>query len=123
LYAAGLLVGVIHVLWHFPPFLSGDIPSSDVLIMAASLVFAWLVHGSGGSVLVAMLMHATNNAVSGEYASAMFSGTDAELLGWLRAAVWCLIALAVVATSRRHRAQRSAPTTRTSPSFATISGG
>lgn len=104
LWRAGLLVGAIQLLWHLPLFLIGDILSTDViLILAASLVFAWLVDGAGGSVLAAMLMHATNNAVSGEYASTLFSGQDAELLGWIRAGVWCLIALTVVlATRRRH---------------------
>ncbi|MBY5162136.1 CPBP family intramembrane glutamic endopeptidase [Salsipaludibacter albus] len=104
LWRAGLLVGVIQLLWHLPLFLTGDILSTDViLILAASFVFAWLVDGTGGSVLVAMVMHATNNAVSGEYASTLFTGQDAELLGWIRAGVWCLIALAIVVLSRRRR--------------------
>lgn len=94
---AALLVGVIHVGFHVPLFLRGDIPASDmVFVMAAAVVFAWLVVGSGGSVLVAMVMHAANNAVSGEYVSPMFSGAYGEVLGWLRAGLWCLFAVAVV---------------------------
>lgn len=80
--------------------------------MAAAVVFAWLVVGSGGSVLVAMVMHAANNAVSGEYVSPMFSGAYGEVLGWLRAGLWCLFATAVVlAVGRGLRSARTAVST------------
>jgi hypothetical protein len=46
-----------------------------------------------------MIMHATSNAVSGEYISPMFSGADGELLGWIRAGIWVLIAAVVVIAS------------------------
>lgn len=94
---AGLTVGVIHVVWHLPLFFSGDIPTADVVyIMAAAVVFAWIVVGSGGSVLLAMLMHASSNAISGEFISPMFTGADGSTLGWIRAGIWCLFALTVV---------------------------
>jgi membrane protease YdiL (CAAX protease family) len=104
--AAALLVGAIHVGFHVPLSFTGDIPPSDaVFVMAASVVFAWLVVGSGGSVLVAMVMHAANNAVSGEFVSPLFSGADGERLGWIRALLWCLVALLVVPLAgRRFRA-------------------
>jgi membrane protease YdiL (CAAX protease family) len=99
---AGLLVGVMHVVWHLPLFLTGDIPTADVVyILAASAVFAWLVVGSGGSVLLAMLMHASSNAVSGEFISPMFSGGDADTLGWIRAGIWVLFACTVVLATNR----------------------
>jgi membrane protease YdiL (CAAX protease family) len=99
---SSLLVGVIIVFWHTPLFFTGDIPAGDVvLIMAGAIVFAWLVVGTGGSVLLAMVMHATSNAVSGEYISEMFTGSDAEVLGWLRAGIWCVFAAVVVLTNRR----------------------
>jgi membrane protease YdiL (CAAX protease family) len=95
--AASLIVAAIIVFWHLPLFLVGDIPPADVvLILAAGVVFGALVVGSGGSVLLAMVMHATNNAVSGEYISQMFSGQDAATLGWIRAGVWCLFAVAAL---------------------------
>lgn len=94
---AGLTVGVIHLFWHLPLFISGDIPTADsVYILAASVVFAWLVTSSGGSVLMAMLMHASSNAVSGEFISPMFTGSDADTLGWIRAGIWVLFAAGVV---------------------------
>lgn len=93
---AGIAIGVMHVVWHLPLFFTGDIPSADVVyIAAAAVVFAWMVVGSGGSVLLAMLMHASSNAVSGEYISPMFSGHDGSTLGWIRAGIWCVFAVAV----------------------------
>jgi len=75
----------------------GEIPAADVVyIMAAAAIFAWIVVGSGGSVLLTMLMHASSNAVSGEHISPMFTGADASTLGWIRAGIWCVFALAVV---------------------------
>lgn len=107
---AGLLVGVIHVGWHLPLFFTGDIPAADVAyVLAASVVFAWLVLGSGGSVLLAMIMHAASNAVSGEFISPMFTGSYADTLGWIRAGIWCLLAIAVVAASRRTLLVRPEP--------------
>jgi hypothetical protein len=52
-------------------------------------------------VLLAMVMHATNNVVSGEYISPMFSGSDADLLGWIRAGLWCVAAAAVALAAGR----------------------
>jgi uncharacterized protein len=94
---AALLVGVIHIGFHGPLFLTGDIPLSDaVMLLPVGVVLAWLVLGTRGSVLVAMIAHASNNAVSGEYISPMFSGGDADLLGWIRAGLWCVAAAVVV---------------------------
>jgi membrane protease YdiL (CAAX protease family) len=94
---AALLVGVIHIGFHGPLFLTGDIPLSDaVMLLAVGVVLAWLVLGTRGSVLIAMIAHASNNAVSGEYISPMFSGGDADLLGWIRAGLWCVAATVVV---------------------------
>jgi membrane protease YdiL (CAAX protease family) len=82
--------------------LKSSIPASDVVwIVAASIVFAFLVIRSGGSVLVAMVMHATNNAVTGEYVSSLFSGDDVVLQGWVRATMWSVIAIVVVLVAGR----------------------
>ena len=43
-----------------------------------------------------MLLHTMQNAFSGEFFSTMFSGADAEQLGWLRAALYGVVALVVV---------------------------
>jgi membrane protease YdiL (CAAX protease family) len=107
--AAGLMVGAMAVAWHLPLFFTDDIPLADVvLILAAGVVFAALVWGSGGSVLVAMVMHAASNAVSGEFVSQMFL-EDAAVLGWIRAGVWCVFAAATVALAGTAFRARPAP--------------
>jgi hypothetical protein len=59
------------------------------------------------------LLHAVNNAVSGEFVSPMFAGADAVRQGWLLVAVWAVAAgVIVLATgpalvSRRATARRT----------------
>jgi membrane protease YdiL (CAAX protease family) len=107
---AALGVGVIQVFWHTPLFFTGEIPASDVVwIMAASIPLAFLVFRSGGSVLMAMVMHATNNVVSGEYVTSLFSGDDIVLQGWVRATMWIVIAIVVVLVAGRSFTARPSP--------------
>jgi membrane protease YdiL (CAAX protease family) len=90
---APVVLGGICVAWHLPLFVAGQILLTDVLvIVAASVVFAAVFHLGGASVLVAMLMHAMNNAVGGGFASQLFEGTDLTRLGWLTAAGWWIAA-------------------------------
>jgi membrane protease YdiL (CAAX protease family) len=108
--AAALAIGVIHVFWHTPLFFTGEIPASDVVwIIAASIAFAFLVIRSGGSVLLAMVMHATNNVVSGEYVTSLFSGSDVELQGWVRATMWSAIAIVLLLLAGRSFTTRPLP--------------
>ncbi|MGI8457311.1 MAG: CPBP family intramembrane glutamic endopeptidase [Propionibacteriaceae bacterium] len=95
---APLVLGVLWVGWHLPLLLAGQILPTDVLtIIAASVVIAAVFHVGGGSVLIAMLLHATNNAVGGNFASQLFEGADLHRLGWLTAAGWCTAAGVVLA--------------------------
>jgi uncharacterized protein len=97
-----LILGVLWVLWHAPLFLVGQILWTDVLvIVAASVVIASVFHTARQSVLVVMIMHATNNAVGGSYASQLFDGADQTRLGILTAVAWWLGATAVLITMKR----------------------
>lgn len=102
--AGPLLLGGFWVLWHAPLFAVGQIPWTDVLtIVAASVVIAAVYHSARDSVLVAMLLHSTNNAIGGEYASQLFEGSDAARLGLLTAAGWWLVAGAILLRGNRTR--------------------
>ncbi|WP_298889757.1 CPBP family intramembrane glutamic endopeptidase [uncultured Serinicoccus sp.] len=97
-----LVLGVLWVLWHAPLFLVGQILWTDVLtIVAASVVIAAVFHTARESVLVVMIMHATNNAVGGSYASQLFDGADQARLGTLTAIAWWAGAAAVLITMKR----------------------
>jgi uncharacterized protein len=109
---ASLILGVLIAGWHLPLMVVGQVHYSDIVtIMGAVVVFNWVFNNANGSVLLIMLMHATNNAISGTFIFPMFSGADSVRLGWLLAAVWCAVAIVVVVVygpahlSRKHGKQ------------------
>jgi membrane protease YdiL (CAAX protease family) len=96
-----LVLGLFWVVWHGPLFLIGEILWTDVfVIVAASVVIAFVFHTGRESVLVAMIFHAFNNAVGGQYASQIFHGADQTRLGMLTALAWWLVAAAVLLAMR-----------------------
>ena len=79
---------------------AGQIHYSDiVLILAAVIVFNWVFNNAKGSVLIIMLMHAANNAVSGGFFSPMFSGSDSIRQSWLLALLWTVVAILMIVIS------------------------
>jgi uncharacterized protein len=97
-----LVLGVLWVVWHGPLFFAGQIIWTDVLvIVAASVVIASVFHTARESVLVVMIMHATNNAVGGGFASQLFHGADLTRLGLLTALAWWSVAAVVIIRTRR----------------------
>ena len=109
--AAPLVLGVIWAVWHLPLFMTGQILPSDVLmIIAASVVIAAVFHLGRESVLIAMIMHAMNNAVGGEFADQLFVGADNARLGLLTAAGWWVVAATVLTVQHsRRRGGRAVP--------------
>jgi CAAX protease family protein len=71
--AAALIVGLLHTLWHLP-FLFGalsegypmGILTNLMIIVSASVFFTWLLNNTNGSVLIAMLLHASEDLFSGD---------------------------------------------------------
>jgi uncharacterized protein len=101
--------------WHLPLMVVGEVNWSDiVLVIAASVVFAWVFNSASGSVLIAMVMHAMNNTISGSFFGPMFSGADSVRESWLLAALWVAVAIVVVVAtgpehlSRKHSKQEPA---------------
>jgi membrane protease YdiL (CAAX protease family) len=100
--AGPLVLGVLWVVWHAPLFFVGQILWTDVLVVvAASVVIAFVFHTGRQSVLVAMIFHTANNAIGGSYASQLFDGADATRLGLLTALAWWVAAAAILVTMRR----------------------
>lgn len=66
---AGLLVGVLTALWHLPLWLRGA-PTHPlslyapfaIQVVAYAVIYTWLYNGTGGSLLMAVLFHASTNA-------------------------------------------------------------
>jgi hypothetical protein len=71
--AAALIVGVLHTLWHLPLLVGAvfegypmGILTNLMIIVSASVFFTWLLNNTNGSVLIAMLLHASEDIFSGE---------------------------------------------------------
>jgi len=72
---AAVIVGVLWGSWHLPLFFDPTVIHSQwplqsqlayfVGIVAFSILIAWVYNGSGGSILLAMLMHGAENAAGG----------------------------------------------------------
>ena len=113
---ASLILGVLIAGWHLPLIVVGQVYYPDiVLILAAVIVFNWVFNNAKGSVLIIMLMHAANNAVSGSFFAPMFSGADSVREAWLLALVWWVVAVLVIVISgptnfsRKHHKQEEPP--------------
>jgi uncharacterized protein len=105
---ASLILGLLWAFWHLPLMVVGEVNWSDiVLVIAASVVFAWVFNSASGSVLIAMVMHAMNNTISGSFFGPMFSGADSVRESWLLAALWVAVAIVVVvATGPEHLSRK-----------------
>jgi membrane protease YdiL (CAAX protease family) len=71
--SAALIVGLLHTLWHLPFLIRAlsegyfiGILKNILVITSASVFFTWLFNNTNGSVLIAMLLHASDDLFSGE---------------------------------------------------------
>ena len=76
-FIASLILGVLHAVWHLPLFVSGDDPIIVILIIISGAVLnTWLFNKTNGSILIAMLLHASVDIMVGIF-NPLFSGVDA----------------------------------------------
>jgi uncharacterized protein len=95
--AAALIVGLIHLVWHAPLY-GVEYDSANVLpwgisVFCYSIVICWVFLHTGGSLLLPMLMHASNNTIA--FVWGMFAGGDQLRLWWIWCALWVVTAVAV----------------------------
>jgi len=96
--SASLILGAVHALWHWPLIivpgqLLSDVPllAHTLVILAASVLYTWILQHTGGSVFMAVLFHGALNAVSPFY-----GGVGPVAGSWLQAGGFCLAAMVVV---------------------------
>ena len=96
---SGLIIGLFWSLWHLPLFMFlpkavGQMPivAYIPLMTAAGIIFSWLFNKTGGSVLLAILLHGGLNFSHGFLGAGLLNGNDL-LLGIHMASV---IGLAIV---------------------------
>lgn len=107
---ASLVIGTVWGLWHLPLFMlegsgqyGGPFVHYLVSTLALSVIFTWLYLGTGRSVLLAMILHASYNT-----ATVYLPGeTPTTTLRWVFAAVWWLIALGLVSQFGRSLRSRT----------------
>ena len=113
--AASLILAILRLGWHLPLFFFGAITWADtVFIIAMQFVVTWLYNSTRGSVVIIMALHLMQN-VSGGIFNPAFSGDDAVSYAWLRAALYAVIAIGVIAwtgaallTKTRGKVERAA---------------
>jgi membrane protease YdiL (CAAX protease family) len=112
--SAALMVGLLHTLWHLPflirAFSRGyplGILTNLLIIVSASVFFTWLFNNTNGSVLIAMLLHASEDLFSGEGTRvtfgplfSRFSGADMVRQDILQAVVFVAAAVLIIVLTR-----------------------
>jgi len=98
---AAIILGAIHAVWHWMLFgVEYDVTNVlpwGISVFCFSIVICWVWIKTGGSVLMAMLMHASNNTIAVLWG--MFEGADQIQLWWIWCALWVLFAGAVIAAN------------------------
>jgi membrane protease YdiL (CAAX protease family) len=109
--AASLLLGAFAASWHLPLILAGQISWWDLLLVVAyNVVIAWLFLSSGRSVLLVMVLHATNNAFAGGFVTQLVTGADASRQAAITAIIWA-VAAGVLLVAKGTGATRTAAVT------------
>jgi membrane protease YdiL (CAAX protease family) len=121
---ATLILIVVGVVWHIPLIVTGDSTWAIVpVIVVGYFLFTWLFNNTN-SVLIAMLFHTAQAIFGPQIFGAMFSGADLIRYTLLMTAVYGVMVLLVIVTSR-NRYLISRPqeqlTTMAKPSRAVVS--
>jgi uncharacterized protein len=92
---ANLILSVLVAIWHLRWIMNGDLPVVYLpAIIAATILFGWVVNSTQGSVLLALLFHAADGLIIQDNFG--LTSADATRLLWLQVAVWCMMAIVVV---------------------------
>jgi membrane protease YdiL (CAAX protease family) len=121
-----LILGTLHGIWHLPAFFTPllgpfSIASFVPFVITAALatfIYTYIFNHTRGSILIAMLIHASGNAAS-QYLTALFEQggialPEAGLLGafvtngWLNVAAYGVAALLLIVLTRGRLGYRAA---------------
>lgn len=112
---ATLILGAFHGAWHLPAFWTGALGGFSVTTfvtfmltaIAATFIYTWVFNHTGGSILLAMFLHASGNAASGLLNELVpedetYSGWTAFLVddGWVNVIAFGAVAIALVVFTR-----------------------
>ena len=96
--AAALILGLIHMVWHAPlygiEYNSANVIPWGITVVCVSVVICWMWLHTGGSLLLPMLLHASNNTIALVWG--MFEGGDQLRLWWIWCALWVITTAVIV---------------------------
>jgi membrane protease YdiL (CAAX protease family) len=103
--AGSLLLFALHVVWHLPLFgleygLQNGLPWL-LMVLGGTITYTWLYNRTSGNLLLPLLFHTSVNVSAKYLFNPLFSGPDTLRLWWLVAALWMLVACAVLVTAGR----------------------
>ena len=97
---ASAVLGVMWTFWHVPLFLTGLIPWPDgAVVFPLTFVFTAIYLRTGGSVLIAFVLHASING-AGAFFVGLFTGDDRVRMYWIMAALCTVFAIVIIVVSR-----------------------
>ena len=106
---AALILGAIHMVWHAPLYGVEYDPSNvipwGISVFCFSIVICWIYLPTGGSVLMPMLMHASNNTIALVWRR--FEGDDQVRLWWIWCSLWVVTALVVVIATGKNLTRKA----------------
>lgn len=101
---ASFILAPIWALWHLPlighEFQGPVIPAFLISVVGGTLMLTWLFNHTKGSVLLAMLFHASINTVGAGLIFPLFSGPTLVLLWYVQAALWLCFGVIVLVSGR-----------------------
>jgi len=115
---ASLILGALHGVWHLPALLTvnfGPLPLANMVPFMltaafATVIYTWVYNNTGGSILLAMLLHAASNASSGWLGTLIVTSgvpvPDQGVRGFLATSSWInviaygLVALLLIVVTR-----------------------
>jgi membrane protease YdiL (CAAX protease family) len=114
---ASLAVGLLHSLWHLPvyimvsgppamgPFNLGHVLINTIGIMMLTIIWTWVFNNARGSILIAVLLHASSNA-SSIFINSLIPSFPKQA-GDVTLVIYFLLALLLVVLTRGRLSYRS----------------
>lgn len=98
---SALILSAIGVAWHMPLFLTDDTPWDVIpLIIGGYFIFVWLFNNTNGSVLLAMVLHTSQNILAGQLFQPMFSDQDVARYIWIFSLIYAALVAGILLTCR-----------------------
>lgn len=108
---ASLIVGFLHSLWHLPLFLMTKGPvaagpfdlaafaQNTFAILLVTILWTWVFNNAKGSILIAVLLHASSNATSA-FILPLSPGLPLQVMSLVSLAIYAALALLVVVLTK-----------------------